>query len=100
MKNIIIIGARGYQYNYGGWETFVTNLIDNYQDKNVKFHVPEITNEKAKKKKIIEKNNVSCLQIYSPNLGFVTMFNYPFVDVAKSTKSPVPSGILAYTPAA
>ena len=76
MKNIIIIGARGYQYNYGGWETFVTNLIDNYQDKNVKFHVPEITNEKAKKKKIIEKNNVSCLQIYSPNLGFVTMFNY------------------------
>ncbi len=76
MKNIIIIGARGYQYNYGGWETFVTNLIDNYQDKNVKFHVPEITNEKAKKKKIIGKNNVSCLQIYSPNLGFVTMFNY------------------------
>ena len=32
--------------------------------------------------------------------GFVTMFNFPFVDVAKSTKSPVPSGILAYTPAA
>ena len=28
------------------------------------------------------------------------MFNFPFVDVAKSTKSPVPSGILAYTPAA
>ena len=42
MKNIIIIGARGYESNYGGWETFVTNLIKNYHDKNVKFHVAEL----------------------------------------------------------
>lgn len=26
-KNIFIIGARGYHYNYGGWETFVDNLV-------------------------------------------------------------------------
>ena len=32
MKNIIIIGSRGYKFKYGGWETFVTNLIDNYHD--------------------------------------------------------------------
>ena len=64
MKNIIIIGARGYKSNYGGWETFVTNLIANYKDKNVKFHIPELTNIKKEKNKIIEKENVSCLQIY------------------------------------
>ena len=28
-KSIIIIGARGFEYNYGGWETFVTNLVKN-----------------------------------------------------------------------
>ena len=28
-KNIFIVGARGYKFNYGGWETFVTNLISN-----------------------------------------------------------------------
>ncbi len=76
MKNIIIIGARGYQNNYGGWETFVTNLIKNYKDKNVKFHVPELTNNKKEKKIIKEKEGVSCLQVYSPSVGFVTMFIY------------------------
>ena len=76
MKNIIIIGARGYQANYGGWETFVTNLIENYKDKNVKFHVPELTYDKKENKTIKEKDGVSCLQVYSPKLGFVTMFIY------------------------
>ncbi len=76
MKNIIIIGARGYKSNYGGWETFVTNLIKNYNDKNTKFHVPELTHNKNENKQVIEKENVSCPQIYSPKVGFVTMFIY------------------------
>ena len=27
-KNIFILGSRGYTKNYGGWETFVQNLIN------------------------------------------------------------------------
>ena len=46
MKNIIIIGARGYEKDYGGWETFVTNLINNYDDKDTKFYVPELNHNK------------------------------------------------------
>ena len=76
MKNIIIIGARGYENNYGGWETFVTNVIKNYKDKNVKFHVPELTNERQENKMIKEKDGVACMQVYSPKVGFVTMFIY------------------------
>lgn len=76
MKNIIIIGARGYEANYGGWETFVTNLIKNYKDKNVAFHVPELTNDRKENKKIKDKDGVSCLQVYAPRVGFVTMFIY------------------------
>lgn len=76
MKNIIIIGARGYKSNYGGWETFVTNLIKNYNDKNTKFHVPELTHNKKENKQTIEKESVQCPQIYSPKVGFVTMFIY------------------------
>lgn len=83
MKNIIIIGARGYKSNYGGWETFVTNLIGNYQDKNTKFHVPELTHNKKENKKIIEKDNVSCLQVYSPKVGFVTMFIYAIMALKR-----------------
>ncbi len=83
MKNIIIIGARGYKSNYGGWETFVTNLIKNYLDKEVKFHIPELTNDKRQNKKIIEKDDVSCLQVYSPKWGFVTMFIYAILALKR-----------------
>ena len=76
MKNIIIIGARGYQFNYGGWETFVTNLIQNYNDKSVQFHIPELNHNKKENKSILNKDGVSCLQIYVPKIGFVTMFLY------------------------
>lgn len=86
MKNIIIIGARGYESNYGGWETFVTNLIKNYQDKETKFHVPELTNKIKENKKIIDKNGVSCLQVYSPNVGFVTMFIYAIFALKRMKK--------------
>ncbi len=76
MHNIIIIGARGYKSNYGGWETFVTNLIRNYKDKKTKFHVPELTHEKGLKNQILFKDNVSCPEIYVKDLGFITMFIY------------------------
>ena len=45
MKNIFIIGSRGYHYNYGGWETFVSNLVDNYHDKYTNFYISEYTNK-------------------------------------------------------
>lgn len=51
MKNIFIIGARGYHANYGGWETFVSNLVDNYNDKNTIFHISSL-GEKAFEEKI------------------------------------------------
>lgn len=76
MKNIIIIGARGYQSNYGGWETFVTNLIQNYNDKSVQFHIPELNHNKKENKTILNKDGVSCMQVYAPKIGFVTMFLY------------------------
>lgn len=39
MKHIFIIGSRGYHAKYGGWETFVSKLVDNYNDSNTLFHV-------------------------------------------------------------
>lgn len=76
MKNIFIIGSRGYKASYGGWETFVTNLIDNYDDEKTNFYVTELTHDENKDNKIIKKGKTSCIQIYSKNLGFVTMFIY------------------------
>lgn len=93
MKNIIIIGARGYKSNYGGWETFVTNLIQNYDDKMTVFHVPELTHNKEDNKVVKDKDNVKCLQIYTSKLGFATMFLYA-IKVLKFLKKYIRSNNL------
>ena len=45
-KKVFIIGSRGYHYNYGGWETFVSNLVDNYNDSDTIFHISELSDNK------------------------------------------------------
>ena len=75
-KNVIIIGSRGYKYNYGGWETFVTNLVKNNKDKETKIYIPNLTNEKEKDKKIETIDKVICPYIYVKGTGFTTMFTF------------------------
>ena len=75
MKNIIIIGSRGYNFNYGGWETFVKEFVDNNQD-DVKFYIPRLVQEKELDKKIEHINKVEINNIYVPKQGFATMFTF------------------------
>ena len=80
MKNIIIIGSRGYKSEYGGWETFVTNLIDNYQDKDTKFYIPELSHSKDTEH--IEKDGqVICTPIRVKPMGSITMMNFAYKAV-------------------
>ena len=76
MKNIIIIGSRGYKFNYGGWETFVTNLVLNTHEKDVQYYIPNLTHEKKEDKKIKETDGVISPSLYVPKQGFVTMFTF------------------------
>lgn len=74
MKHVFIVGARGYHAKYGGWETFVSKLVDNYDDKNTLFHVSMITDDKSKK--TYKKDNVIVDSIYVKNRGSIKMFIY------------------------
>ena len=77
MKHIFIVGARGYHANYGGWETFVSNLVDYYDDSNTKFYVGELVEEVEKDKSIQEINpNLSLCSIYVKSKGSAKMFFY------------------------
>lgn len=76
MKNIIIIGSRGYKFNYGGWETFVTNLVLNTKDKDVQYYIPNLTHEKSEDRKIKKIDGVISPSLYVPKQGFVTMFTF------------------------
>lgn len=77
MKNVFIIGARGYQAKYGGWETFVTNLVDHYHDKHTKLYVGELSEVLEQDKIMKEKhNNLSIFSIYVKDMGSPKMFFY------------------------
>lgn len=78
MKNIFIVGARGYHANYGGWETFVSNLVDNYNDKNVRFYIGQLVEDETKDKKIEKVNdNLYLNYIYvNKDMGSPKMFIY------------------------
>ena len=75
MKNVFIIGSRGYHASYGGWETFVSNLTDHYKDKNTRFYISKYTEDKEEKTKIIN-DNITVFPIYVKKSGSATMFFY------------------------
>ncbi len=76
MKNVIIIGSRGYRYNYGGWETFVTEFVNNCVDKDINFYIPYLTHNKKNNKNITHIGKLEQVELYVPNTGFTTMFNF------------------------
>ena len=75
MKNVFIIGSRGYHYNYGGWETFVSNLVDNYNDPKTNFYISEYTDDSAKET-YKATSNITVNPIYVKNTSSAKMFIY------------------------
>lgn len=80
MKHIFIVGARGYHAKYGGWETFVSNLVENYNDDNVLFHISSLPDFCDKEYRV---NNVIVTPFCHAKLGSAKMlvctieaFNY------------------------
>ena len=73
--NVFIIGARGYCANYGGWESFLHGLIDNWKDPDVVFYVFEIVENKTEEG-IARVNNANCIRVFVRNTGSSTMMYY------------------------
>lgn len=74
MKDVFIIGSRGYHAKYGGWETFVSELADNYDDKNTIFHISMITHNQNDKRK--RYGNIIVDPIFVKSNGKTKMFIY------------------------
>lgn len=75
MKNVFIIGARGYHASYGGWETFVSNLVDHYPDKQTRFFISMITDDPNTHDYRVN-DNIVVTPIYVKNKGSIKMFLY------------------------
>lgn len=67
MKDIFIIGSKGIPAQYGGYETFVDNLITKQVSKDIKYHVACITFDKDTKD--YDYNGADCHEIQVPDIG-------------------------------
>lgn len=67
MKDIFIVGSKGIPAQYGGYETFVDNLVTRQVDKNIKYHVACMTFNKNTKH--YDYNGADCQEISIPNIG-------------------------------
>ena len=83
MKSVFIIGSRGYHENYGGWETFVTNLVDNYNDSDTLFYISKITTNNEEVKNI--NDNITVFPIKVSNFNGLNMFKYAIISLNKTT---------------
>lgn len=77
MRNVFIIGSKGIPASYGGFETFVDELISRQVSKNIKYHVSCLGNEN----KEFEYNGAHCFSIKVPNIGAAKAIYYDVKSV-------------------
>lgn len=65
MKNVFIIGSKGIPSNYGGFETFVDELVSRKVNKKIKYHVACMN----AKEKEFDYNGARCFSVNVPNIG-------------------------------
>lgn len=65
MKNVFIIGSKGIPANYGGFETFVDELVSRQQNKDIKYHVACLSNNNDE----TEYHGAHCFNVKVPNIG-------------------------------
>lgn len=66
-KDIFIVGSKGIPAQYGGYETFVDNLVSKQVSKDLRYHVACMTFDKDIKD--YSYHDADCHQIYVPNIG-------------------------------
>lgn len=81
-KNIFIVGCKGIPSNYGGYETFVDNLVTLQKDKKIKYHVACMNQDVEEK----EYNGARCFNVSVPNIGPAKAIYYDIEAIKKSIK--------------
>lgn len=72
MNHIFIVGSHGYTNSYGGWETLVKGMADNWVDANSVLYVTEVVDSDEKPEHEIV-NNVNCIRIKVKTKGSLQM---------------------------
>lgn len=65
MKNVFIIGSKGIPANYGGFETFVDELVTRQKNTDIKYHVACLSDNDNE----TEYHDAHCFNVKVPNIG-------------------------------
>ncbi|GAA0061153.1 UNVERIFIED_CONTAM: glycosyltransferase family 1 protein [Streptococcus canis] len=79
MQDVFIIGSRGLPAKYGGFETFVEELISHQKDKNIRYHVACLSDTKHKVH--FDYKGVDCFYLNPPKLGPARVIAYDMMAI-------------------
>lgn len=80
MQDVFIIGSRGLPAKYGGFETFVEELISHQSAKNIRYHVACLSDTKHKLH--FDYKGADCFYLNPPKLGPARVIAYDMVAIA------------------
>ena len=84
MQHVFIIGSRGLPAKYGGFETFVDQLVSNQVSSQIKYHVACLSDQKAYEH--FEYKGVDCFTIKAPKLGPARVIAYDMMAINYALK--------------
>ena len=84
MQHVFIIGSRGLPAKYGGFETFVDQLVSNQVSSQIKYHVACLSDKQAYEH--FEYKGVDCFTIKAPQLGPARVIAYDMMAINYALK--------------
>lgn len=82
MKNIFIIGSKGIPARYGGFETFVDNLVSKKKSPDIKYYVACLSD----KDDTFDYNGATCFNVKIPNVGSAKAVLYDLKSLDRCLK--------------
>ncbi len=79
MKHVFIIGSRGLPAKYGGFETFVEELVSHQQSKDLLYHVACLSDTSHHEHR--DYKGVDCYTINPPKLGPARVIAYDMMAI-------------------
>lgn len=81
MKHVFIIGSKGIPANYGGFETFVDELVTRKKTKNIQYHVACMNSDKD-----FVYHEATCFNVKVPNIGPAKAVYYDIAALKQTIK--------------
>lgn len=84
MQHVFIIGSRGLPAQYGGFETFVDQLVSHQVSPDIQYHVACLSNDQAFQH--FNYKGVDCFTIKAPKLGPARVITYDMMAINYALK--------------